>query len=49
MRRAGRAWNDPMDDLILHHHPTSPFSEKVRVALGITGLEWRSVIKPAPR
>jgi glutathione S-transferase len=32
--------------LILHHYDTSPFSEKVRVAFGIKGLAWRSVIQP---
>lgn len=35
-----------MTDLILHHYPTSPFAEKVRVALGIKGLAWQSVIIP---
>ncbi len=34
------------DDLILHHYFTSPFSEKVRILLGIKGLSWRSVIQP---
>ena len=33
-------------DIILHHYDTSPFSEKVRVMLGIKGLSWRSVIQP---
>ncbi len=33
-------------DIILHHYDTSPFSEKVRVLLGIKGLSWRSVIQP---
>ena len=33
-------------NLILHHYDTSPFSEKVRVMLGIKGLAWRSVIQP---
>lgn len=39
------------DDLILHHHYTSYFSEKARVTLGIKDLGWRSVIQPliAPR
>lgn len=32
--------------LILHHYPTSPFAEKVRIALGIKQLAWRSVIIP---
>lgn len=35
-----------MADLILHHYPPSPVSEKVRVALGIKGLAWRSVEIP---
>jgi glutathione S-transferase len=35
-----------MSDMILHHYPTSPFSEKVRVAFGIKGLGWKSVIIP---
>jgi glutathione S-transferase len=34
------------DDLILHHYDTSPFSEKVRVALGMKGAAWRSVEIP---
>jgi glutathione S-transferase len=33
-------------DIILHHYDTSPFSEKVRVLLGMKGLSWRSVIQP---
>ena len=36
-----------MSDLILHHYPMSPFSEKVRLILGYKGLSWRSVIVPA--
>ena len=35
-----------MGDIILHHYPQSPVSEKVRVALGIKGLTWRSVEIP---
>ena len=35
-----------MDEIILHHYPPSPVSEKVRVALGIKGLAWRSVQIP---
>jgi glutathione S-transferase len=35
-----------MAEIILHHYDTSPFSEKVRVMLGIKGLAWRSVIQP---
>ena len=34
------------DELILHHYDTSPFSEKVRVVLGLKDLPWRSVIIP---
>lgn len=30
-------------ELILHHYPTSPYSEKVRLALGLKGLAWRSL------
>ena len=33
-------------DIILHNYPTSPYAEKVRIALGIKGLAWRSVIIP---
>ena len=36
-----------MADLILHHYPYSPFSEKVRLILGFKGMAWRSVIVPA--
>lgn len=32
-----------MADIILHHYAFSTFSEKVRVALGLKGLAWRSV------
>jgi glutathione S-transferase len=35
-----------MSEIIFHHYPTSPFSEKVRVAFGIKGLAWRSVEIP---
>ena len=35
-----------MSDVILHHYPESPFAEKVRVAFGVKGLAWRSVIIP---
>lgn len=35
-----------MSDLILHHYPTSPFSEKVRLILGSKQLAWKSVIIP---
>ena len=36
-----------MSDLILHHYPTSPFSEKVRLVLGYKHLAWKSVTIPA--
>ena len=32
--------------MILHHFDASPFSEKVRIALGIKGVSWRSVKVP---
>ena len=35
-----------MSQLILHHYPRSPFSEKVRAILGFKGLRWTSVIIP---
>jgi glutathione S-transferase len=35
-----------MRHLILHHYATSPFSEKVRLALGLKGLSWQSVTVP---
>ena len=35
-----------MTDIILHHFDTSPFAEKIRLALGIKGLSWRSVQIP---
>lgn len=35
-----------MSDLILHHYPTSPFSEKVRLILGYKKLAWQSVVIP---
>jgi glutathione S-transferase len=33
-----------MPDLILHHYPMSPFSQKVRSMLGYADLPWHSVI-----
>ena len=33
-------------EIIFHNYPSSPFSEKVRVAFGIKGLSWRSVVQP---
>jgi glutathione S-transferase len=35
-----------MTQLILHHYPTSPFAEKIRLILGFKGLHWSSVIIP---
>ena len=35
-----------MADLILHHYPNSPFSEKVRIAFGVKQLAWKSVVIP---
>jgi glutathione S-transferase len=34
------------DEIILHHYWSSPFSEKVRLLLGMKGLAWRGVIQP---
>ena len=36
-----------MSELILHHYPNSPFSEKVRLMLGYKNLPWKSVVMPA--
>lgn len=33
-------------EIIFHHYPTSPFSEKVRVVFGMKGIAWRSVEIP---
>jgi glutathione S-transferase len=35
-----------MVDLILHHYDMSPYAEKIRLALGLKGLPWRSVLAP---
>ena len=35
-----------MSEIILHHYPLSPYSEKVRLALGLKGVSWRSVEIP---
>jgi glutathione S-transferase len=35
-----------MPELILHHYPSSPFSEKIRVVLGHKKLPWHSVEIP---
>jgi glutathione S-transferase len=34
------------EELILHHHDISYYSEKARVLLGVKGLPWYSVIEP---
>jgi glutathione S-transferase len=35
-----------VSEIIFHHYPTSPFAEKIRVAFGLKGLSWRSVLVP---
>jgi glutathione S-transferase len=35
-----------MTQLILHHYPTSPFAEKIRLVLGYKKLPWGSVLIP---
>jgi glutathione S-transferase len=35
-----------MTDIILHHYETSPYSEKVRLGLGLKDLTWSSVELP---
>jgi glutathione S-transferase len=35
-----------VSEIVLHHYPASPVSEKVRVGLGIKRLAWRSVEIP---
>ena len=35
-----------MSALILHHYPTSPFAEKVRLVCGYKKLDWQSVTIP---
>lgn len=32
-----------MAEIILHHYDLSPFAEKIRLAMGLKGLAWRSV------
>jgi len=36
-----------MTDIILHHYPTSPFSEKIRLVMGYKRLAWKSVLIPS--
>ena len=35
-----------MSEVILHHYQLSPYSEKIRLALGLKGQSWRSVEIP---
>jgi glutathione S-transferase len=35
-----------MSEIILHHYALSPYSEKVRLALGLKGITWSSVDIP---
>ena len=35
-----------MSKVILHHYQLSPYSEKIRLALGLKGQSWRSVEIP---
>ena len=35
-----------MPEIILHHYPLSPYSEKIRLALGLKGIAWKSVEIP---
>lgn len=35
-----------MSEIILHHYPSSPYSEKVRLTFGLKGLVWRAVEQP---
>ncbi len=32
-----------MSEIILHHYQLSPYSEKIRLALGLKAQSWRSV------
>jgi len=41
-----QATGAPMTGIILHHYPQSPVAEKVRIVLGIKGLNWSSVTIP---
>lgn len=36
-----------MTDIIFHHYPNSPFSEKIRLIFGYKKLAWKSVLIPA--
>src|SRR6185436_2469208 len=45
-RQAHGAARAGMSEFVLHHYGTSPFSEKVRLVLGMKRLSWRSVTVP---
>ncbi|WP_394779798.1 glutathione S-transferase family protein [Undibacterium sp.] len=36
-----------MSDIIFHHYPISPFSEKVRLIFGYKQIKWKSVMIPS--
>ncbi|MDO8653017.1 MAG: glutathione S-transferase family protein [Undibacterium sp.] len=36
-----------MPEIIFHHYPISPFSEKIRLILGYKKLSWKSVMIPS--
>ncbi|MCU6433432.1 glutathione S-transferase family protein [Undibacterium sp. Jales W-56] len=36
-----------MSEIIFHHYPVSPFSEKIRLIFGFKNLAWKSVMIPA--
>jgi len=36
-----------MSDIIFHHYPISPFSEKIRLIFGFKQLKWKSVLVPS--
>ena len=38
-----------MTDIILHHYETSPYSEKVRLGLGLKGLAWGGADRRLPQ
>jgi glutathione S-transferase len=35
-----------MDQIVLHHYAQSPYSEKIRLGLGLKGVDWGSVTIP---
>ncbi len=46
--KPGWGWHggEAMHEIILHHYDMSPYAEKIRLALGLKGLLWRSVQIP---